>query len=106
LVVDAIFAFNQAFGKIYTIAASVAIVLWSASGLRNRANDQSGGRGGLSRGIAIYGCFIAPVLIVLIAVGHLRLNVHGMAVVVVAHAIWFVVVGVQLTRGNGLPRAS
>jgi hypothetical protein len=98
MVVDAIFAFNQAFAKIYTVAASVAIVLWSASGLRNRACDQSGKRGGLGRGIAVYGCVVAPVLIVLIAVGHLRLNVHGMAVVVLAHAIWFVVVGMQLVR--------
>lgn len=105
MVVDAIFAFNQAFARIYSVAASVAIVLWSASALRNRANDQSGGRGGLGRGIAAYGCVIAPVLILLIAVGHLRLNVHGMAVVVLTHAIWLIVVGVQLLRDQEIQPA-
>lgn len=88
-IIDAVFQFNQAFARIYSVAASAAIVLWSASALRN---------GGLNRTIAIYGCVVPPLLIVLIAVGHLRLDVHGMAVVVFAHAIWFVVSGVELYR--------
>ena len=77
-----------------TVVASVAIVLWSASALRNRVD----GRGALGGRVAWYGCVVGPVLIVLIAVGKLRLNVHGMGVVVLAHAIWFVVVGVHLCR--------
>jgi heme A synthase len=89
LVADAVFQFNQAFARIYSIAASLAILLWSISALRN---------GGLSRGIAIYGCIIAPLITVLIAVGHLRLNVHGMTAVVLAHAIWLVIAGAQLIR--------
>jgi len=101
VVMDAVFQFNQAFARIYSVTASVAIVLWSASALRNRM----GNRYGLGRGIAIYGCVVAPLIVVLIAIGHLRLNVHGMAVVVLAHAIWFVTVGVQLQRGPGMPQA-
>lgn len=89
IVIDAVFQFNQAFARIYSIAASAAILLWSASVLRN---------GGLGRGIAIYGCIIAPALIGLIGIGHLRLDVHGMAVVVCAHGLWFVIAGVQLCR--------
>ena len=89
LVIDAVFQFNQAFARIYSIAASLAILLWSIAALRN---------GGLGRGVSIYGCVIAPLLIVLIAVGHLRLNVHGMAIVVLAHAIWLVIAGVELLR--------
>jgi len=54
----------------------------------------------LGKVIAVYGCLIAPVLIVLIGAGHLRLDVHGMAVVVLAHAIWFVGVGVQMWRNT------
>lgn len=92
MIIDAVFQFNQAFARIYSVAASAAILLWSASALRH---------GGLSRGIAIYGCIVAPALIVLIAVGHLRLNVHGMAVVVFAHALWFVIAGVELCRRPG-----
>jgi hypothetical protein len=102
MMMDAVFEFNQSFARIYSVAASVAIVLWSASSLRNRVKRQDGGQNdgqsGLGRGIATFGCVVAPVIVVLIAVGHLRLNVHGMAVVVLAHAIWFIVVGVQLVR--------
>jgi len=47
IVIDGIFQINQAFAEIYSVAASLAVILWSASGLRN---------GGLSRGLAFYGC--------------------------------------------------
>ena len=63
IVTDAIFQFNQAFSRIFTVAASAAIVLWSASALRN---------GGFGRGIAAYGCIIAPLLVLGIVIGHLR----------------------------------
>jgi hypothetical protein len=89
IVLTAVFQFNQTFAAIYSVAASAAILLWSISGLRHSS---------LNRGIAIYGCILAPILSVLIAVGHLRLDVHGMAVVVVVLAIWFVTVGIQLCR--------
>ena len=35
-------------------------------------------------------------VIVLTAVGHLTLNVHGMAIVVFAHSIWFIGVATQI----------
>jgi heme A synthase len=89
IAIESTFQFNQAFARIYSVAASVAVVLWSASALRN---------GGLNRAIAIYGCVVPVALIVLIGVGHLRLNVHGMAIVVAAHALWFVFAGIQLLR--------
>ncbi|MDP9052269.1 MAG: hypothetical protein M3O31_16345 [Acidobacteriota bacterium] len=92
LVIAAVFQFNQAFARIYSVAASVAIGLWSFSALHSR---------GLKRGTAVYGCIVAPVLIVLIGAGHLRLNVHGMAVVVVAHTIWLVLVGIELLGSAG-----
>jgi len=87
IVISAIFQINQAFASIYTVAASFAIGLWSISALRS---------GGLLRGIAIYGCVIAPVVILAICSGRLRLDVHGMAVVVFSQAIWFIVAGTQL----------
>ena len=73
IVIDGIFQINQAFARIYSVAASLAIILWSVSALRN---------GGLGRGVATYGCVIAPLIIVGIVIGHLRLNVHAMAMVV------------------------
>ena len=87
IVIDGIFQFNQAFARIYSITASVAVILWSASILKS---------GGLARGIGIYGCIISALIIVGIGIGHLRLNVHGMGVVWFGQAIWFVMGGVQL----------
>jgi hypothetical protein len=89
IAISAIFQFNQAFARIYSIATSVAIVLWSASALRN---------GGLGRGVATYGCILPPIVIVLIAVGHLKLDVHGMAVVVLVQAIWFIVAALHIYK--------
>ncbi|MDQ2712098.1 MAG: hypothetical protein M3Y24_07695 [Acidobacteriota bacterium] len=87
IVIDGIFQINQAFARIYSVAASLAIILWSVSALRN---------GGLGRRVATYGCVITPLIILGIVTGHLRLNVHGMAIVVLGQAIWFVIVGAQL----------
>lgn len=87
IVIVAIFQVNQAFARIYSVAASIAIILWSISALRNS---------GLGRGVAIYGLVIAPLIILGIAVGHLRLDVHGMAAVMLGQAIWFIVAGSQL----------
>jgi len=87
IVITGIFQINQAFARIYSVAASVAIVFWSVSALRN---------GGFGRGVAVYGCIISPLVILGIAIGHLRLDVHGMAAVMLAQAIWFILVGSQL----------
>jgi hypothetical protein len=98
IVIDGIFQINQAFARIYSVAASLAIILWSVSALRN---------GGLGRGVATYGCVIAPFIIVGIVIGHLRLNVHAMAMVVLGQAIWSVIVGAQLySRRPSEPAAS
>jgi len=87
IVIDGIFQINQAFARIYSVAASIAIILWSVSALLH---------GGFARGFAIYGCFVAPLIILGIGIGHLRLDVHGMAVVMLGQAIWFVLVGSQM----------
>jgi hypothetical protein len=87
IVIDGIFQINQAFARIYSVAASIAIILWSVSALRN---------GGLARGVAIYGFIVSPLIILGIAIGHLRLNVHGMGAVMLGQAIWFILAGSQL----------
>ena len=87
IVIDGTFQINQCFARIFSVCASAAIILWSVSALRN---------GGLGRGVAIYGCVISLLTILGISVGHLRLDVHGMAVVALSQAIWFVIVGTQL----------
>jgi len=87
IVTVGIFQINQAFSRIYSVGASVAIILWSVSVLKN---------GGFARGVAVYGCIIAVLVILGIGVGHLRLDVHGMAAVWLGQAIWFIVAGSQL----------
>jgi heme A synthase len=89
MIIDAIFQINQTFSRIYSVAASIAILLWSISALRN---------GGLGRVTAIYGCVVGLLFIALVGSGYLPLNVHGMAMVVLAHAIWLISVGAQLCR--------
>jgi hypothetical protein len=54
IVIAATFLINQAFSHIFSVAASIAIILGSVSAIRN---------GGLSRSLAIYGCVIAPLII-------------------------------------------
>jgi len=87
IVIFGIFQINQAFARIYSVAAAVAIILWSVSAIRN---------GGFGRATAIYGCVSSALIIVAIGVGHLRLDVHGMAAVGLGQVIWFIAVGAQL----------
>jgi len=86
IVIYGIFQINQAFASIYSVAASMAIILWSVSALRN---------GGIGRGAAIYGCIISPLIIVGIGIGHLRPDVHGMAAIMLGQGIWFILAGSQ-----------
>ena len=95
IAIAAIFQMNQAFSKIYSVAGAAAITLWSASCLRT---------GRLSRGLAIYGCVTATLIALLIVVGHLRLNVHGMTVVMISQVVWFAGMGVGLRRSEILDR--
>ncbi len=89
-----IWAVNQTMSKVYSVAAAVAICFWSAGCLRV---------GRLSRGIAIYGLASAVLVTLLIAVGHLQLDRHGMTAVVLVQAIWFVGMGAGLLRANPQP---
>jgi len=92
VVIVSIFQINQAFAWILSIAASLAIILWSASALRNG--------GGLTRAVAIYGCIVSAVIILAVGSGRLHLDVHGMGAIALAQAIWFILVGSQLCSEN------
>jgi hypothetical protein len=80
---------NQEFARTYAVASSAAIVLWSASILRSRS---------LAPGVAIYGLLVGPAIVLAVLSGHLRLNVHGFGLIVLAQAVWFVVAGALLGR--------
>ena len=80
---------NQAFALIFTVASSVAIVIWSAAILKSSI---------FSRALGIYGCILGPLTIVGVLSGHVRLNVHGFGLVILGQAIWFITAGVLLCR--------
>src|SRR5205814_2068816 len=79
----------QSFAQVLVIASSLAILLWSIAIVR---------RGGLDRGLGIYGCIVAPLIMVAVLSSHIRLNVHGFGLVVLLQTVWFIVAGVQLWR--------
>ena len=88
------FELNQAFAKVFTVGSSAAIALWSIAILRTRA---------LASGLGVYGLVLGSAAIAGILSGHLRLDVHGMGIVVLGQAIWFVAVGILLCRGGRGP---
>jgi hypothetical protein len=87
---------NQAFAKVFVVAASAAIVLWSIAMLKTRR---------LGVGVAIYGCILGPVIILALFLGYLSLGVHGFGMVVLTQGIWFVATGAAMWRVNGTSSA-
>jgi hypothetical protein len=82
---------NQAFALIFTVASSVAIVIWSTAILQSSI---------FNRALGIYGCILGSLTILGVLSGHIRLNVHGFGLVVLGQAIWFITAGVLLCRRN------
>jgi hypothetical protein len=61
-------------------------------------------RSGLfSRSLGIYGCVVAPLTLIAVLSGHVRLNVHGFGMVILGQAIWFISAGVLLWKENQVP---
>lgn len=84
-----IFQINQAMSKVYSVGAALAITLWSTCSLRQRR---------LSRVIAYWGCVTAPLTALLVLAGHIRLDVHGMIVIMLSEIVWFIGMGAGLWR--------
>ncbi|MDH3523269.1 MAG: hypothetical protein OES32_06750 [Acidobacteriota bacterium] len=84
-------AANQALAKTGAVAMSAGILFWSLVML---------GRHGLLRGLGALGVPIALVPIAGLVAGYLRLDVHGMLLVVLGQSLWTLGVGVWLLRGG------
>ena len=78
----------QLLTRIYVLGASTAIVLWSASMFRR----------GFSRGLSFYGLATGAMLITAVVVAGMRMSRHTVAVVVLLHAIWYVLAAIRLWR--------
>ena len=88
-------AINQAFAKVFVIASSCAILLWSATILTH---------GQLARAAGVLGAIVGALVLFAVLVGHLRLDVHGFGAVVLCQGLWMVTVGVLLMRQTGAAR--
>ena len=82
---------NQALAKLGVIATSAAIVLWSIALLHDRSRD---------RWLAIVGFVTGLAPAIALFAGAIRLDVHGMLLVVFAQAIWNLAAGAELIRGK------
>jgi hypothetical protein len=91
------FEINQAFARVYAVGAGLAILLWSASILKNR---------NAAKGIVSYGCVLGVVTAAGIFSGRLRPDVHGFAILVFGQAIWFLLVAQKIWTESGAETAS
>lgn len=80
---------NQAFARVFVVASTAAIVLWSVAIIR---------RGAFARALGWYGCVLGPVTLVAVFPGQLRLDPHGFGLIVLGQAAWFIGAGAQLYR--------
>ncbi|MBA2684288.1 MAG: hypothetical protein H0U66_07355 [Gemmatimonadaceae bacterium] len=82
---------NQAFAKVYVMASSAAILLWSASIIRHAR---------LARRAGILGVVVAVLALVGVAIGHVRLDLHGFGAIVLTQGLWTITIGVLLIRSR------
>lgn len=85
------FYVNQGYAQVFVAGSSVAIVLWSVAGWRNRA---------LARGLGIFGWILGAVTLVALFSGHLTLDKHGFGLVIFGQGAWFIGAGVLLMRSE------
>jgi hypothetical protein len=85
------FQMNQSYARVYAVASSLAVVLWSVAILRKSA---------MGRGIGIYGCAVGAVTALGILSGLLRPDWHGFGMLILGQAIWFVIVGMAMCRAE------
>jgi len=89
MLMDYTFRINQAFAAISNNATCAAIAVWSCAIIKNRL---------LPVGLGIYGLVLGPAFILLLAVGWLRLDVHGEGLIVFCQAIWLIAAAISLWR--------
>jgi hypothetical protein len=89
MLLDYNYFLNQAFARVYVVASFAAIFLWSLAIVRGRV---------LAAAVGVYGLVMAPVAILAVAAGHVRLGVHGFGLIMLVQALWLAAAGVLLLR--------
>jgi len=80
---------DMAFMRVFVVASSAAIMLWSMSMVRGRQFARAGG---------IYGLILAALALITLLSGLMTKYEHLFGMVFVGQAIWFINAGVQLCR--------
>jgi hypothetical protein len=80
---------DQAFMRVFLVASSIAIVLWSVSIVKSVE---------LSRGAAIYGCALGATTVIALLSGQLDRHAHIFGMVIIGQALWFLLIGASLWR--------
>lgn len=88
------FVLNQSFARVYVVAWSAAVVLWSVRALRLGAPWRGAGAFGALAGAAVAAAVIS---------GALPLNVHGFAHVVLLQSAWTIWMAARLAKDGGGP---
>lgn len=83
------FALNQAFTKVFVVASSISVVLWSILILKSGRFAQITG---------VIGIVIAVVSLAAFFAGHLRLDVHGFGLFILSQTVWIILLGIFLWR--------
>jgi hypothetical protein len=89
MLLDYNYFLNQAFARVYVVASFAAIFLWSLAIVRGRV---------LAAAVGVYGLVMAPVAVLAVASGHVRLGVHGFGLIMLVQALWLAAAGVLLLR--------
>jgi hypothetical protein len=82
---------NQAFTKVFIVASSFALIIWSVCILNGSRFAQS---------IGIVGCVVGLISLVALFSGHLRLNVHVFGLLIFGQSVWTILVGILLIRSG------
>jgi hypothetical protein len=88
-------ALNQATTRVYVLAASFGIGLWSIAMLSDRA---------FGRGLTALGLLVALVAAVATVAG-MPMDIHGFGAIALGHGTWFIWTGVRLLRQDRQPGA-
>ena len=84
---------NQGFAKVSAVAVAVAILLWSVAIWRSGPPPRR-----VPRAVGVSGAIVGAAVLIGILSGHLRLDVHGFAIVTVAQSAWLIWLGVVMCR--------
>jgi hypothetical protein len=89
LLLDYNFQLNQAFTKVFVVASTSSVIMWSL--LIFKASS-------FAKIIGIIGFIIAGISLLVFFAGHLKLDVHGFGLFAFGQSIWIVLLGIFLFR--------